>query len=494
VLGNPPWVRPHALPLAERHRLRTDFHTFRRATWTLGAKRAGAASGFAAQADLAAAFIERGTQLLAPDGTIAMLVPAKLWRALAGGGTRQFLARHTRIHQLRDWSDAPPLFNAATYPSLVVATRDGRRVASHDPLVASWDTSATEATQAARTIAASPASTPLPGAHSTAPNATQPATTIHVAVARRRRTHQFTTTTHQLPLGADASAPWLLLPPAVHDAFERLRLAGPALGDSPIGRPLLGVKCGLNAAFVVAAVEHDDDTATITADDRSALVERHLLRPVLRGEDIADTHGVTTALKRTRSAEADTRILWTHDVDGKPMRTLPPRAARWLAPWRRQLESRRDARSHTPWWSLFRTEAARHEVARLVWADIGKTLRTRVLSAGDPTVPLNSCYVLRTPAIDDAFALDAVLSSPIGRAWLDCLAEPARGGFRRYLGWTVASLPLPPDWPVIRTSLADVGRRLAKGQLSTDEHTDCIADAYGIPVARLHPLLEWAAE
>ncbi len=508
ILGNPPWVRPHALPIAERQRLRKDFQTFHRATWTIGAKRAGATTGFAAQADLSAAFIERGTQLLAPDGTLAMLVPAKLWRALAGGGTRAFLAQHTRIQRIRDWSEAPPLFDAATYPSLIVASRDGRRVATHEPRMtppSDWPQSdSPHLNPQPSTTTAPPRSlnrsliasrpTTIASAHRDTLVKRSPHPVVHISVARRRHTHQFTTAPHQLALGADPSAPWLLLPPAVHDAFERLRLAGPPLGDSTLGRPLLGVKCGLNAAFLVTAVEHDDDTATVTADNRSALVERQLLRPMLRGEHIADAHRRLVDNRRTRGSDPDTRILWTHDTDGKPLRTLPPRAARWLAHWRRQLEARRDARSQTPWWSLFRTEAARHEVARLVWADIGKTLRTRVLPAGDPTVPLNSCYVLRTPALDDAFALNALLTAPVCRAWLDCLAEPARGGFRRYLGWTVASLPLPPDWPTARAALADVGRRLDHGQLSPDEHTDLVADAYGIPVTRLQPLLDWANE
>lgn len=507
ILGNPPWVRPHALPLAERQRLRKEFQTFRRATWTAGAKRAGAATGFAAQADLAAAFLERGTQLLSPDGTIAMLVPAKLWRALAGGGTRQFLAQHTRIHLLRDWSDAPPLFDAATYPSLIVASRDGRRVATTDPLMPSptgapYTTTTIAPLPALNASPAHAANVALPDGERAAvarlygapPNDPTIAAVVHIAVARRRRTHQFTIALHQLAVGADPSAPWLLLPPAVHDAFERLRLSGPPLGDSPLGRPLLGVKCGLNAAFLVTAIEHDDDTATVTADNRTGIVERQLLRPMLRGEHIVDMHALRTHDRRKRPAASETRILWTHDIDGKPLRSLPPRAARWLAHWRRQLEARRDARSRTPWWSLFRTDAARHEVARLVWADIGKSLRTRVLPAGDPTVPLNSCYVLRTAALDDAHALNALLTSPVCRAWLDCLAEPARGGFKRYLGWTVASLPLPPDWTIARATLADLGRRLGSGHVSPDEHTDIVADCYGIPVPRLQPLLEWAAE
>jgi hypothetical protein len=246
---------------------------------------------------------------------------------------------------------------------------------------------------------------------------------------------------------------------------------------------LLGVKCGCNAAFLVTATEHDDDTATVQAEGRSALIERCSLRPVLRGESI----GNDAAQSR------DSHIVWTHARDGAPLRTLPPATNRWLTHWRTRLESRRDARHSGPWWKLFRTEAARFENARLVWADIGKSLRTAVLPSGDPTVPLNSCYVLPTASIDDAHALNALLTSPVAHAWLDCIAEPARGGFRRYMGWTIASLPIPADWISVRLPLAIAGRRIANGEtVSHDEHVAIIADAYGIPVQRLLPLLEWS--
>jgi hypothetical protein len=128
-----------------------------------------------------------------------------------------------------------------------------------------------------------------------------------------------------------------------------------------------------------------------------------------------------------------------------------------------------------------------------VWADIGKTMRTVVLPPGDPTVPLNTCYVLRTSSIEDAFALNALLTSPVAAAWLDCIAEPARGGFRRFMGWTIASLPIPPDWLATRLPLAIAGRRIANGDhLDRDELTALVADAYGIPLQLLLPLLEWS--
>ncbi|PYP79057.1 MAG: hypothetical protein DMD35_09855, partial [Gemmatimonadetes bacterium] len=127
VVGNPPWVRLHNIPAAMRASLRERFTVFRDAAWAAGAERAGAGSGFGAQVDLAALFVERSLALAAAGGVIALLVPAKLWRSLAGGGTRAFLARDARLLRLEDWSDAPCAFDAAVYPSIVVAGTSSAR-------------------------------------------------------------------------------------------------------------------------------------------------------------------------------------------------------------------------------------------------------------------------------------------------------------------------------------------------------------------------------
>lgn len=451
VIGNPPWVRPHAIPVAERLLLRHEFRSMRHAAWRAGAARAGAGAGFAAQPDVAAAFIERSIELLAPGGTLALLVPAKLWRTLSGGGIRRYLADSCTIRALRDWSDAPALFDAATYPSLLVAQR-------------------------------------LTVAPGTTAAAAPPA---RISIASHRDVLNFEIAPHALSLDGDTAAPWVLLPPAALAAFHALRLAGPSLGDSTLGRPLLGVKCGCNAAFLVHAVEHDDESATVTASAtpiiRQGVIERLLLRPALRGEGIA-----TGEAYAADHPEHELRIVWTHATDGTPLRALPPATTRWLAHWRPRLESRRDARARMPWWTLFRTEAARADTPRVVWADIGKRLRTRVLDAGDPTVPLNSCYVLRARTLQDAHALNALLQSTIAAAWLDVLAEPARGGFRRFLGWTVAALPVPPDWDSASRLLAPLGRQLAAGSVVPATLLDAaVAATFGMPLTTITPLLDW---
>ncbi len=466
VVGNPPWVRPHQLPVAERIALRQDFRSMRDASWRIGAARAGANTGFAAQADLAAAFVERSVALLRNHGVIALLVPAKLWRALAGGGVRRLLADDTQLHVVVDWSDAPALFDAATYPSLVVAQRRGGTRASLP--------------NSAQSVAL--AHTPLATLPSTPPEH------VRVHVMRGTHDHAFTLPSGSLSLGGEPSAPWLLLPPDVRSAFELLRRAGPALGDAGLGRPTLGVKCGCNDAFLVAAFEHDDHLATVAAGERTGTIERTLLRPALTGQALGNPSRTDPA----QVARDALRIVWTHDRDGKPLTTLPPRAARWMQRWKPRLEGRRDSNHRMPWWTLFRTDAARAETPRLVWADFGRSLRTVVLNSGDPTVPLNTCYVLRTANLDDAYALDALLSSSVAGAWLDAIAEPARGGWRRYLGWTVCSLPVPEDWLRARVLLAAIGRRRAMGDLpSPEEHLAVVASAYRVDVTQIAPLLAW---
>ncbi len=428
VIGNPPWVRPHAVPAEQRAELRDRFVSLRDAAWRAGAEAAAAGRGFAAQADLAALFTERSVRLARVGGVVALVLPAKLWLALAGGGVRQFLSEFAPPLHLEDLSADSAGFGAVVYPSLLLARRQepGGTVEPH--LIGSSQRAGAALTW------------------------------------RLKR--------DRLALDRTPGAPWLLLPTEVRDAFDRLAHAGTPLAASRLGRPLLGVKSGCNEAFLLS---------------RSLAAQRGLsgpiLRPVLRGEDL----GTWTA----RRGSTDACILWTHDADGLPMAELPPAARRHLAPWRRRLELRSDARG-ARWWALFRTEAARYDRARVVWGDIGRTPRAVVLEPDDRTVPLNTCYVVRTTSVEDAYALAALLNSPVAAAWLSVLAEPARGGYRRFLGWTCARFPVPAAWESARAPLAELGVALARGQsIDPWTMTEAALAAYRVRHGEIAPLLSW---
>lgn len=449
VIGNPPWVRVHNVPPHERARYREQFSVYRASAWAEGARGAQAGRGFAGQIDLAALFIERSVQLLSPGGTLALLLPSKLWRSLAGGGVRQLLLDRARITTIEDHSDGRDTFDAAVYPSILVATRRG-------------------------TSDIAPHSTESGAQHANPPRVT-------VAVNRRNGIAGWVACARDVPLDATAGSPWLLLPPRARAAFDCLSRAGIPLYESALRRPHLGVKTGCNEAFIVTTQHPDSPLASVTAGNRCGLLESDLLRPLVRGETL-------TAWRLSGNAE---RIIWTHDADGQPLRQLPSHTHQWMVRWRRRLEQRSDCRSDR-WWSLFRIESADSERARVIWADMGRAPRAAVLDAGDPTVALNTCYSITCSTAADALAFAALLNSDVVTAWLAVIAEPARGGYHRYLGWTIARLPLPTDWPRARHILAPVASAARSGHTPSAQELDALVlEAYDLTASALEPLLGW---
>lgn len=440
VIGNPPWVRVHNMPPDDRARYRETFSVFRASAWAEGARGADAGRGFAGQTDIAALFVERSIDLLAHDGTLGFLLPSKLWRSLAGGGARQLILDRTRIVAMEDHSDAPDSFDAAVYPSILVTTRNLR------------DNNNDGSGQMVR-----------------------------AGVQQQRALRSWNIRLNDLALDSSPGSPWLLLPPEGRASFDRLTRAGVPLFESLFGRPHLGVKTGCNDAFVVRDGPASRGLTSITATERRGEIETILLRPLVRGE----------TLTRWRLAHNDERIIWTHDEAGVPLRELPPHACRWLTHYRGMLERRSDSHSNR-WWSLFRVESARSRSPRVIWSDFGRAPRAAVTDHGDPVVPLNTCYSIACPDVDDALALAAILNSQVAAAWLACVAEPARGGYHRYLGWTVARLPIPMDWPRARRLLAPVAESARRGnEPAGDELCDLVLDAYGLHAPMLDPLLGW---
>ncbi|MEP6905629.1 MAG: hypothetical protein ABI875_06065, partial [Gemmatimonadales bacterium] len=428
VIGNPPWVRLHNVDQRSRDLFARNFVVFRDSAWLAGAQAAAAGRGFAAQVDLSALFVERSLALAREGGTVALLVPAKLWRSLSGGGLRTHLLHKTELVELHDMTESRQLFDAAVYPSVIVARR--------------------------KSLAPSSNGAPsFPG----------------IAVVHRRQSamHWPLDAAH-LPFDTSPGSPWLIMPPAVREAFNRVRQNSVPLGVSPLGRPLLGVKTGCNEAFVMTP-------------DATVMIEEDLLRPLHRGESI----------RPWKLRAPPERIIWTHDDRG-PLSRLPRHALQWLGKWRRELETRSDARSAARWWTIFRTESAASSLPRVAWSDFGRAPRAAVLDANDPTVLLNSCYVARCPDIEDAYTLAALLNSPIIAAWLNALAEPARGGYRRYLGWTVSLMPLPGDWSAARDELVPLAKRAISGS-PPDANTllTAVLKTYRLRECDVEPLLLW---
>ena len=228
----------------------------------------------------------------------------------------------------------------------------------------------------------------------------------------------------------------------------------------------------------------ENGVASVRAADRTGLVEREMLRPLLRGEGV-------TPWGACASAES---IIWTHDNRGAPLAALPPLTARWLARWRRRLAARTDARAGAAWWTLFRTPAAVRRDARVVWADMGRAPRALLLPAGDPTVPLNSCYVV--PCDDATTRSRSPRCSTPHSPLRGCTCSPSRRAAATIA--TSAGRWRSSRCRAIGAARARCSRRSPSVRSSGEPPTACelldvTTRAYRLRAADVAPLVAWAA-
>jgi hypothetical protein len=113
VLGNPPWLRSEAIPADLRRQLTIRYRWWRGNRGTYG--------NFP---DLAVAFLERALELTAPDGVVAMLIPAKIASAGYGTNARHALASTTTLHAVADLTGGTgAVFDATVYPLALVGSK-----------------------------------------------------------------------------------------------------------------------------------------------------------------------------------------------------------------------------------------------------------------------------------------------------------------------------------------------------------------------------------
>lgn len=238
----------------------------------------------------------------------------------------------------------------------------------------------------------------------------------------------------QCQLQSDGGGPWILLAGAER-IRRRLRTAFPTVGDR--WSPQLGVKTGADDLFLV---DHQCPGA----------------RPAIRGRDIVAWR-----------CQPRRYVLWTHGADGAPFARLPRELTERLCRHEDRLRGRADYRAGPPW-QLFRTGLA-FAPHRVIWPDLGRRLSAAVPSPDG--IPLNTVYGIATRDSAEAAALAALFNS----CWLTALArlvaDPARGGFRRFNARVVRGLPVPATGSAVWTELARRGHRCESAD-------DLIADAF----------------
>ncbi len=418
-------------PWVRSHHIDATTRAQIRTRFALVTRHAVGGVAFGVQTDLAIPFTQRALDLTRPGGILAFLLPAKLWRSVSAGALRHHLLQHASPLHLRDHTADAGGFAAAVYPSSIVLRKTSP--ATDTTLMPTGDVEC-QNTDASGTA------------------------------------HHFRIAANTLPATNDRGAPWRIVPDQVQRAANVLASAGGRWCDTLLPPPTLGIKTGHNDAFLISDRDVPD-----------AL--RRWTRPALRGDHV----------QAWQTPPSPTAIVIPHDDAGRTLTQLPAPLARHFARHERALLARTDLRPREPWWTLFRTDLLAPQGWRVIWPDIGRTLRATLLAPHSATVPINSCYGIRLHDPIDALALTALLNAPTTTAWLSLIAEPARGGFHRFMGWTVLALPIPA-WTATRELLAPLAARVRRGDpVSVDLLHHTTLEAYGTTHAAIAPLLEWTS-
>lgn len=419
ILSNPPWIRSHHWPAIVGAAVRERYEVCRAAGWS-GVSDGAARKG--GQVDLAVLFLERSVKLLAPSGTLGILLPAKVLRSLYAGPARSLLHRACSLSSIDDHSlDQRSVFRADAFTTVLVASKRAEAVTSSvaDPPVA-------------------------------------------VRMFRKNVAPlEFGMDAAELPLvRGEYASPWLIVPPPVRVALRKLQDTGLPIARQPSLAVRRGIVTGANDVLLIREFTHKLGGLThIRADGFfhhrrlshsasvsrkfAAHVETDALRPLLRGADV-----------RAWSAELSSRVVWVPErTGGRRASALTPRMEQYLARHEQALGARRGVKPGDRVGTLSGVSSATlgHKV---VWRDIADTLCAVALPdsvRGDngkpvPVIPLNTVYFVAVPDNDTALLLAAYLNALPLRVFARAAAERAKDAHFRFFAWTIGMLPLPSLW------------------------------------------------
>lgn len=384
VIGNPPYIRQEELK---------DFKPFLKQHFE---------KTYASTADLFIYFIQLGHQLLAPGGRFCYIVANKWMRAGYGRNLREWLGQHT-IEQLIDFGDLPVFEEATTYPCILL-TR------AHAP-------------EAAHTVQA----LTMPELHTEDLRAFVKAHALEIPQTELVRNDYRIS-------GAEANA-----------VLDKIKRAGVPLGEYLNGKVYLGIKTGLNKAFVINKSTRD---RLVAEEPKSAEV----IKPYLVGRDLGRYRKPAFKRYLILFRRGDTKNWFgtlNEDEAWNKIKSTYPAIANWLLPFEDAARKRGDKGEY--WWELRACEYYdRFEEDKIIYPDIAPHPEFQL--ARGASYCGNTCYFIPS---GDLYLL-GILNSKVFAYYYASVSTLMRGGYFRFFSQYVEAAPIPEADPEVKHQLAEL--------------------------------------
>ncbi len=433
VLANPPYVRMEKLD-------DEDEKTYIEAFSEVAASRA----------DILVYFYARAVQILRPGGWMSFITSNSFTKRKYGTNLRGYLPNTLTIDRVIDFGEVK-IFDATVEPYVLVSHK----------------------------------TTPEPGSVVLGHNLFAPLTR---ALGGKGNVERVRAEIQELPEYLDSEVSsfpqsrlteteWRIEDEAVNLLFERLMNLGTPLGEFVKGRIYMGVKTGLNKAFVI----NEDKRRELIGEDRSSA---ELIKPWLEGKDI----------RRWKADSSDLYIIFTNrGVDISKYPAIQGHL-RWF---RDELEERATAHLH-PWYELQQPqEGIYHEYARakIVWPEFARSIRFTFDPEG--SYVNNKCYVIPV----DNKGLLAVLNASLSEFLLCQMTNSLPGGFTQLYLHSVSRLPIvsldedaQAELEILASEILSLEDSPKQVEAIEREIDSIVFHVYGLSAPERKLVLDWLGE
>ena len=365
VIGNPPYVRQETLGTLKEY-FSAKYRVYH------------------GMADLYSYFIEKGVQLLKPDGRFGIIVANKWMRANYGGALRAFLMKQD-IESIIDFGDLPVFASATTYPCILLIRND------------------------------------------------EPAdsfTGVNVDTLSFSSLEKYVTENSMIVEKSSLTTEaWNLTSQTEARLMQKLRSTGIPLGEYVDGKIFRGILTGLNEAFIITKEQRDE---LIRQDPKSA----EIIKPFLQGKEIkqyqtpAPTSYLIFLPKGFTAREGN-----NPRNPSKWMSETYPAVFEHLFRYEAKAKARYDKGEY--WWELRACDYYdAFEKPKIIFPDIALRMQA--------TIDTQSCFVVNTAyilPIADYYLL-GLLNSNLFLFYYSRISSTIRGGYLRYIRQYLVTLPV----------------------------------------------------
>jgi type I restriction-modification system DNA methylase subunit len=377
VIGNPPYVRAEQLGPIKSYLAAAYPNTYH------------------GSADLYVYFYDQGLQLLRAAGRMSYIVTNKWLRAGYGEGLRGLFAEQALVERIVDFGHAPIFADADVFPCIIVV----RKPTTGDPISKQQ---------------------------------------VHVTAFPRRKlgdapiSNYISENSYSIAQSGLSRASWSLEPADIEMLLQKINARGVPLSEYAGVRPLVGIKTGLNSAFMI----NDQLKASLVSTHPD--LDQHI-KPYLRGRDIKrwvpSWEGLWILVLKSSN---DYQWPWSGlpiDQAESKLKALYPALHAHMERYRAQLQARTDQGMY--WWEL--RSCSYYDIfegVNVFYQDLA--FHSRFCVAGSGTIAEMTCFCL--PYYDPW--LLTVLNSPLMWSYLWRRTIHGKDEVLRLKTLYVANLPI----------------------------------------------------